>query len=413
MRPLFTFYLFTFSLRDDAVAFVVCFHFVKKNMSVRTRTVVGIHRRVTDRATSRGRRNRPETIKKNMSRRTDLFDLTNVSPLCVSRAAWLSRGKSGECDAANASSFPFTVSPTAEVYAARRSRDVDDENPVSSTSSDAGRKPATTCVAVVKSVSTTSAGTEVRVVVPEVKKRDDDDDDEDDDGSIVEEEDKNAIFEARLRAAMDAESKGVSLDRMFGAKGGVQNSPIRTSVVVREEEEEEEVPMPSSSPIPAESPVIDAMDVDANAPVFIPEAECAVVPEPEDDLSASDAAFERMLAKAMTKPETPVEKQPLERAVPKKTFEPKLVVKSPEKYEPVVAKPTVVASSLDFEAKLEAALRAAEAGGDLTAILSEPSKKTMHSPAGTKDSAESRVNYRELGFTRAEREHHRLHVAEE
>lgn len=31
MRPLFTFYLFTFSLRDDdAVAFVVCFHFVKK-----------------------------------------------------------------------------------------------------------------------------------------------------------------------------------------------------------------------------------------------------------------------------------------------------------------------------------------------------------------------------------------------
>lgn len=352
-----------------------------------------------------------------MSRRADLFDLTNVSPLCVSRAAWLSRGKSGECDgdAANASSFPFTVSPTAEVYAARRSHDVNDENPVSS--SDAGRKPATTCVAVVKSVSTTSAGTEVRVVVPEVKKRDDDDaviDDDDDDGRIVEEEDKNAIFEARLRAAMDAESKGVSLDRMFGAKGGVQNSPIRTSVVVQEEEE---VPMPSSSPIPAESPVIDAMDIDANAPVFIaeaasPEAVCAAVPEPEDDLSASDAAFERMLAKAMTKPETPVEKQPLDRAVPKKTFEPKLLVKSPEKYEPVV-KPTVAASSLDFEAKLEAALRAAEAGGDLTAILSEPSKKTMHSPAGTKDSAESRVNYRELGFTRAEREHHRLHVAEE
>ena len=351
-----------------------------------------------------------------MSRRADLFDLTNVSPLCVSRAAWLSRGKSGECDgdAANAS-FPFTVSPTAEVYAARRSRDVVDENPVSS--SDAGRKPATTCVAVVKSVSTTGAGTEVRVVVPEVKKRDDDDaviGNDDDHGRIVEEEDTNAIFEARLRAAMDAESKGVSLDRMFGAKGGVQNSPIRTSVVVQEEEE---VPMPSSSPIPAESPVIDAMDIDANAPVFIPEAAspevgCAAVPEPEDDLSASDAAFERMLAKAMTKPETPVEKQPLERAVPKKTFEPKLLVKSPEKYEPVV-KPTVAASSLDFEAKLEAALRAAEAGGDLTAILSEPSKKTVHSPEGTKDSAESRVNYRELGFTRAEREHHRLHVAKE
>lgn len=351
-----------------------------------------------------------------MSRRADLFDLTNVSPLCVSRAAWLSRGKSDECDAANASSFPFTVSPTAEVYAARRTRDVDDDDAhaTSSSDADAGRKPATTCVAVVKSVSTASAGTEVRVVVPEVKKRDDDDDAVDDE-SVVEEEDKNAIFEARLRAAMDAESKGVSLDRMFGAKGGVQNSPIRTSVVVvrEEEEEEEEVPMPSSLPIPAESPVIDAMDIDANAPVFIPEAECAAVPEPEDDLSASDAAFERMLAKAMTKPETPVEKQPLERAVPKKTFEPKLVVKSPEKYEPVVAKPTVVASSLDFEAKLEAALRAAEAGGDLTAILSEPSKKTMHSPAGTNDSAESRVNYRELGFTRAEREHHRLHVAEE
>ena len=348
-----------------------------------------------------------------MSRRADLFDLTNVSPLCVSRAAWLSRGKSGECDGDAADgSFPFSVSPTAEVYAARRARDDDGGD------ADAGRKPATTCVAVVKSVSTTSAGTEVRVVVPEVKKRDDDDeedDDEDDDG-IVEEEDTNAIFEARLRAAMDAESKGVSLDRMFGVKGGVQNSPVRTSVSAEEEEEEEEVPVPSSSPIPAESPVIDAMDIDANAPVFIAEAASPVgcaAREPEaDDLSASDAAFERMLARAMTKPETPVEKQPLERAVPKKTFEPKLLVKSPEKYEPAV-KPTVsTASSLDFEAKLEAALRAAEAGGDLTAILSGPSQKTMHSPAGANDTAESRVNYRELGFTRAEREHHRLHVAE-
>ena len=245
---------------------------------------------------------------------------------------------------------------------------------------------------------------------------DDEEDDEEEDDGIVEEEDTNAIFEARLRAAMDAESKGVSLDRMFGVKGGVQNSPVRTSVSAEEEEEEEEVPVPSSSPIPAESPVIDAMDIDANAPVFIAEAASPVgcaAREPEaDDLSASDAAFERMLARAMTKPETPVEKQPLERAVPKKTFEPKLLVKSPEKYEPAV-KPTVsTASSLDFEAKLEAALRAAEAGGDLTAILSGPSQKTMHSPAGANDTAESRVNYRELGFTRAEREHHRLHVAE-
>ena len=371
--------------------------------------------RETGRATSRGGWDRPETIAKKMSRRADLFDLTNVSPLCVSRAAWLSRGKSGDGDGDAADgSFPFSVSPTAEVYAARRARDDDGGD------ADAGRKPATTCVAVVKSVSTTSAGTEVRVVVPEVKKRDDDDeedDDEDDDG-IVEEEDTNAIFEARLRAAMDAESKGVSLDRMFGVKGGVQNSPVRTSVSAEEEEEEEEVPVPvpSSSPIPAESPVIDAMDIDANAPVFIAEAASPVgcaAREPEaDDLSASDAAFERMLARAMTKPETPVEKQPLERAVPKKTFEPKLLVKSPEKYEPAV-KPTVsTASSLDFEAKLEAALRAAEAGGDLTAILSGPSQKTMHSPAGANDTAESRVNYRELGFTRAEREHHRLHVAE-
>ena len=367
--------------------------------------------RETGRATSRGGWDRAETIAKKMSRRPDLFDLTNVSPLCVSRAAWLSRGKSGDGDGDAADgSFPFSVSPTAEVYAARRARDDD------GCDGDAGRKPATTCVAVVKSVSTTSAGTEVRVVVPEVKKRDDDDDDEKEDDGIVEEEDTNAIFEARLRAAMDAEGKGVSLDRMFGVKGGVQNSPVRTSVSAEEEEEEEEVPVPSSSPIPAESPVIDAMDIDANAPVFIAEAASPVgcaAREPEaDDLSASDAAFERMLARAMTKPETPVEKQPLERAVPKKTFEPKLLVKSPEKYEPAV-KPTVsTASSLDFEAKLEAALRAAEAGGDLTAILSGPSQKTMHSPAGANDTAESRVNYRELGFTRAEREHHRLHVAE-
>jgi hypothetical protein len=370
--------------------------------------------RETGRATSRGGWDRAETNAKKMSRRADLFDLTNVSPLCVSRAAWLSRGKSGDGDGDAADgSFPFSVSPTAEVYAARRARDDDGGD------ADAGRKPATTCVAVVKSVSTTSAGTEVRVVVPEVKKRDDDDDDDDeeeDDDGIVEEEDTNAIFEARLRAAMDAEGKGVSLDRMFGVKGGVQNSPVRTSVSAEEEEEEEEVPVPSSSPIPAESPVIDAMDIDANAPVFIAEAASPVgcaAREPEaDDLSASDAAFERMLARAMTKPETPVEKQPLERAVPKKTFEPKLLVKSPEKYEPAV-KPTVsTASSLDFEAKLEAALRAAEAGGDLTAILSGPSQKTMHSPAGANDTAESRVNYRELGFTRAEREHHRLHVAE-
>ena len=91
MRPLFTFYSFTFSLRADAVAFVVCFHFVKKNMSVRTRTVVGIHRRVTDRATSRGRRNRPETIKK----KCPVAPISSISPTSVLCACLARRGYPG------------------------------------------------------------------------------------------------------------------------------------------------------------------------------------------------------------------------------------------------------------------------------------------------------------------------------
>ena len=126
------------------------------------------------------------------------------------------------------------------------------------------------------------------------------------------------------------------------------------------------------------------MDVDApvefvNSPVNSPAVEASPPAS-----AAEDDAFERMLSAALKETRgasTPIEKQPLDRAVPKREFKPKLEVKSPEKYEPA-AKPTPSTSALDFEAKLEAAMRAAEAGGDLTAILSGPSSKTANSPVG-------------------------------
>ena len=231
---------------------------------------------------------------------------------------------------------------------------------------------------------------------------------------MIYEEDRNALFEAQLRRAMAAEAAGVDVGRMLAAKGGLANSPPKASGGDDDAE--------ANSEGDGEAKVEDdlsarddvAMDVDApvefvNSPVNSPAVEASPPAS-----AAEDDAFERMLSAALKETRgasTPIEKQPLDRAVPKREFKPKLEVKSPEKYEPA-AKPTPSTSALDFEAKLEAAMRAAEAGGDLTAILSGPSSKTANSPVGT-TSAEARVNYRELGFTKAERRHHSLHVETE
>jgi hypothetical protein len=328
-----------------------------------------------------------------------LFDLSNVSPLCVSRSSWLRGTKFSRASARRADSvdderddetFPFEVSPTTSVYAPR-ARAVDE-----------GVAERVKAAAVVKSLDGTT-----RVVVPEVRRGDDVEDGmRDEDATEVCEEDRHAMFEARLRRAMEAEARGVDVGRMLAAKSGVTNSPPTkreaATAAAEKEETTEECVDTLASPT--------AMDVNEEV-VFAKEEEES--PAPSE--SVVDDPFERMVSEAMKKlsepervVETPVEKQPLERAVPKREFQPKLIVKSPERYDPP-ARPTASTSALDFEAKLEAAMRAAEAGGDLNAILSEGSTKTMHSPIGGAN-VESRVNYRELGFTKAERRHHELHV---
>ena len=347
-------------------------------------------RRDTARPPPRARDDAMSTNTNPLDRLEALYDLSNVSPLCVSRSSWL-RGttfsracarRAKGADDADDETFPFEVSPTMSVYAPR-ARAVDEVV--------ADRVKA---AAVVKSLRGTT-----RVVVPEVRR--DDDGTRDEDATEVCEEDRHAMFEARLRRAMEAEARGVDVGRMLAAKRGVTNSPPAKAT---EETTEESVKTPAS-PTPM-SPM--AMDVDEEV-VFAKEESPATSEDVVDD------PFERMVSEAMKKssePErivgTPVEKQPLERAVPKREFQPKLVVKSPERYDPP-ARPTVSTSALDFEAKLEVAMRAAAAGGDLNAILSAGSTKTMHSPVGGAN-AESRVNYRELGFTKAERRHHELHV---
>ena len=344
------------------------------------------------------------------SRLLALFDLSNVSPMCVSRASWLRAGSSATrkvVPPVEDETFPFDASPTAAVFAPARGRGA---------RNDAARESSAPvkAAAVVKSQDAGRA----RTTVPTVTAPRDDDDDDDDDGAandeVIYEEDRNALFEARLRRAMAAEAAGVDVGRMLAAKGGLANSPPKASGGDDDAE--------ANSEGDGEAKVEDdlsarddvAMDVDApvefvNSPVNSP----AVETSPPAS-AAEDDAFERMLYAALKETRgasTPIEKQPLDRAVPKREFKPKLEVKSPEKYEPA-AKPTPSTSALDFEAKLEAAMRAAEAGGDLTAILSGPSSKTANSPVGT-TSAEARVNYRELGFTKAERRHHSLHVETE
>ena len=343
------------------------------------------------------------------SRLLALFDLSNVSPICVSRASWLRAASSATgkvVPPVEDETFPFDASPTAAVFAPTRGRRAKDDD------ARVARAPVK-AAAVVKSQDAGRA----RTTVPTVTATRANDDDDDDGGAIdgvIYEEDRNALFEAQLRRAMAAEAAGVDVGRMLAAKGGLANSPPKASGGDDDAE--------ANSEGDGEAKVEDdlsarddvAMDVDApvefvNSPVNSPAVE---VSPPAS--AAEDDAFERMLSAALKETRgasTPIEKQPLDRAVPKREFKPKLEVKSPEKYEPA-AKPTPSTSALDFEAKLEAAMRAAEAGGDLTAILSGPSSKTANSPVGT-TSAEARVNYRELGFTKAERRHHSLHVETE
>ena len=343
------------------------------------------------------------------SRLLALFDLSNVSPICVSRASWLRAASSATgkvVPPVEDETFPFDASPTAAVFAPTRGRRAEDDD------ARVARAPVK-AAAVVKSQDAGRA----RTTVPTVTATRANDDDDDDGGAIdgvIYEEDRNALFEAQLRRAMAAEAAGVDVGRMLAAKGGLANSPPKASGGDDDAE--------ANSEGDGEAKVEDdlsarddvAMDVDApvefvNSPVNSPAVEASPPAS-----AAEDDAFERMLSAALKETRgasTPIEKQPLDRAVPKREFKPKLEVKSPEKYEPA-AKPTPSTSALDFEAKLEAAMRAAEAGGDLTAILSGPSSKTANSPVGT-TSAEARVNYRELGFTKAERRHHSLHVETE
>jgi len=342
------------------------------------------------------------------SRLLALFDLSNVSPMCVSRASWLRAASSATgkvVPPVEDETFPFDASPTAAVFAPTRGRRAKDDD------ARVARAPVK-AAAVVKSQDAGRARTTVPTVTA-TRANDDDDDGGAIDG-VIYEEDRNALFEAQLRRAMAAEAAGVDVGRMLAAKGGLANSPPKASGGDDDAE--------ANSEGDGEAKVEDdlsarddvAMDVDApvefvNSPVNSPAVEASPPAS-----AAEDDAFERMLSAALKETRgasTPIEKQPLDRAVPKREFKPKLEVKSPEKYEPA-AKPTPSTSALDFEAKLEAAMRAAEAGGDLTAILSGPSSKTANSPVGT-TSAEARVNYRELGFTKAERRHHSLHVETE
>ena len=311
--------------------------------------------------------------------------------------------------------FPLVVSPTASVYAPKPSMKM--AAVVSAV--DAG--VVVDRVAVVKAAASAA---NVRVVVPViVPEQRDDGDDDDGAGDDAVEESSDILFEARLRAAMEAEANGVDLSAMFGAKRGVANSPVgsktafstTTAVVEGGEEAEDVVIGVDMEPEVCASPPSPPLPVETTT-----ETTTADV-EPESD------AFERMLAKALddacgastsmtnemvntsVKVEDAVAIKPFEAAMPKREFKPKFDARSPEKYE-TVPKPEHSTSGLDFEAKLEAAMRAAELGGDLTAILSGPSSKVMNSPAGA--DAQSRVNFRELGMSKTELKHHELHVAD-
>ena len=323
--------------------------------------------------------------------RSALFDLANVSPLCVGRTAWL-RGTLGEQDARDGA-FPFLVSPTRAVYDPRGDDAVACRSP-SVGCARTGDEERVKVVAVVKSMNGT-----VRAMAPRVTREDD----ADDGGALTdswepEVEDGSAgLHEARVRRALEAESRGVDIGRALSVQNGLaRDEPSREAATIEPTEKIEE------------NSVNEELVVSKNPETTSAAASPVKASDEEDE-------FERAVAAALRaplQPTTPIEKQPLDRAVPKRQFEPKLTISSPEKYEPVAKPVSNAREALDFEAKLELALLAAEAGGDLSAILSGPSTKTVRSPVGA-ESAESRICYRELGFTKAERKHHALHVVEE
>ena len=318
---------------------------------------------------------------------SDVFDLANVSPLCVTRMSWLGGNRVAGGDGGT---FPFYASPTRAVYDPVQRGGEGGCGASTEGMGGADRAPVKV-VAVVKSVNGT-----VRAVAPRVAREDDAD------GAAMEidawepevEDGSAGLHEARVRRVLEAESRGVDVGRALAAQAGLaRDAPSEAA---------------ATTVMTEDAIVIEEAVVESDPEPVCAAAEPVAVREVED-------AFERAVAAALraaAQPTTPVEKQPLDRAVPKRQFEPKLTVSSPEKYEPVAKPVSNAREALDFEAKLELALRAAEAGGDLSAILSGPSTKTVRSPVGT-ESAESRINYRELGFTKAERKHHALHVAEE
>ena len=90
-------------------------------------------RRDTARPPPRARADAMSTNTNPLDRLEALYDLSNVSPLCVSRSSWL-RGttfsracarRAKGADDADDETFPFEVSPTTSVYAPR-ARGVDE-----------------------------------------------------------------------------------------------------------------------------------------------------------------------------------------------------------------------------------------------------------------------------------------------
>ncbi|OUS43548.1 hypothetical protein BE221DRAFT_175048 [Ostreococcus tauri] len=320
-----------------------------------------------------------------------LFDLASVSPLGVDRARWSRERGTTEWsdDGSTSRAFPFIASPTAAVFRPTGAA----VGLARASASTASTMAVPKAVPVVESMNGT-----IRARAPRVTRDDDGDDDGDDDAPVVE-DGSAALHEARVRRALDAAARGVDVGRMLAARGG--GVARAADDATREREVTTTASEEATTNDSVEMGVVETMTT-------TPSLETVHVEEDED---AFERAVARALEAATRAPNTPVEKQPLERAVPRRAFDGKLKVKSPEKYA-TVERPRMdpAREALDFEAKLEAAMRAAEAGGDLSAILSGPSVKTARSPIGTA-SAESRVNYRELGFTKAEREHHRLHVA--
>ena len=158
------------------------------------------------------------------SRLLALFDLSNVSPICVSRASWLRAASSATgkvVPPVEDETFPFDASPTAAVFSPTRGRRAKDDD------ARVARAPVK-AAAVVKSQDAGRARTTVPTVTATRANYDDDDDGGAIDG-VIYEEDRNALFEAQLRRAMAAEAAGVDVGRMLAAKGGLANSPPKAS----------------------------------------------------------------------------------------------------------------------------------------------------------------------------------------